>query len=388
MRGTILHFTTELGRRTVGGVGTCLNELRRASGPGVGFVLLGERDDDPPMPNVVQAGYYDMDVLNRLDFDAAVFHHYGLAYLVDDSFLRGRPLVYVVHSVPTTEPWSLLDPYGGHDDVARAFERLLDAASRIVCLSRAERGKLLTLYPDLHSKTFLLPAGFSALEAMPLALRPERSVFGFLGRADERKGIRELVRAFADAPGARLRIACGDEDPDYAAAVRDDIARLGLEGRIEWVGRVGEADKLSFLRSLDALVAPSRWEPFGYVALEALRAGVPPLVGRQGGLVEIVGSSYPYVFDPTRVESIAGCIAAFRRDDAADVRRAFAAARRRTASWTAERMAAAFEAFLREPPLAPPASAAPARRYAGNGELRAPAAFAHASATPRRGPFR
>jgi glycosyltransferase involved in cell wall biosynthesis len=379
MRGTILHFSTELGRTSVGGVGTCLEELRRASDEDVGFVLLGPHA--PAEPGIVHADFYDMDVLNRLEFDVAVFHYYGLAYLADESFLRGRRLLFVVHSVPTTEPWSLLDPYGGNEAVARAFERLCDAADRIVCVSEAERGKLLTIYPDLLRKTFLIPNGFSAFGNIPLRAAAERKTFGFLGRADERKGLRELLRAFADVDGA-LRIACGGEDPDIVRAVREDIERLGLEDRVSLVGRVAAADKLAFLRSLDALVVPSRWEPFGYVALEALRAGVTPLVSRQGGLLEIVGADYPFAFDPYRPDAIADCIRRFQSASAGDVRDALERARAQAAPLTAERMAAAYKRAA----FAPRAEAAPrGRRFGGAGPVGAPAP-GDASATPKARP--
>ena len=376
LRGTILHFSTEIGLTSIGGVGTCLDELRRASDEGVGFVRLGPCA--PEELGIVNADFYDMDVLNRLDFDVAVFHDYGLAYLADESFLRGRRLLFAVHSVPTTEPWSLLDPYGGNDDVARAFERLCDAADRIICVSEAERGKLLTIYPDLLRKTTPLPNGFSAFGDFPLRVAAERKTFGFLGRADERKGLRELLNAFADVDGA-LRIACGGEDPDVVRAVREDIERLGLEDRVSLVGRVAAADKLAFLGKLDALVVPSRWEPFGYVALEALRAGVPPLVSRQGGLLEIVGADYPFAFEPYRPDAIAACVRRFQAASADEVRDAVARARATAAPLTAERMAAAY----RRAALAPPVEAAPrGRRFGGPGPVGAPGR-GNASATPK-----
>ncbi|WP_309121746.1 glycosyltransferase family 4 protein [Paenibacillus sp.] len=392
MRGTILHFSVELGSRSIGGVGTCIDELRRVRDPDVGYVcLVSAPPTEPAMDaDVVYAGFYDMDILNRLEFDVAVFHYYGLAYLADASFLKGRPLAFVVHSVPTTEPWSLLDPYGGNLGIARAFERLCDAAEWIVCVSDAERGKLLLMYPDLERKTVTLRNGSSAFEDVPLRLDADRNTFGFLGRADERKGLRELVRAFAEVDG-RLRIACGDEDPELLRAVRDDIERLGLQDRVSWLGRVtGDADKAAFLRSLDALVVPSRWEPFGYVALEALRAGVPPLVGRQGGMLEIVGPDYPYAFDPTRPDEIAACIRRFQRDPVDVVREAVQRARHYAAPLTAERMAAAYKRLLREVRHAPlPADPPPRGRRFGREDAPIPPALGSASATPKpvRPPF-
>ncbi|MCI3923347.1 glycosyltransferase family 4 protein [Paenibacillus sp. TRM 82003] len=374
----MLHFTNELGEAAIGGVGTMLNDLRRVSDPDVGFVLLGAGVRSTVPSDVVLADYYDIDVLQALTFETAVFHHYGLAYLADDSFLRGRRLVYVVHSVPTTEPWDLIEPYGGRDDIARAFERLCDAADRIVCVSEAERGKLLLLYPDLAPKTVTVRNGFSAYPDQPAIVRPERRVFGYLGRADYRKGLRELLREFAVIDG-ELRVACGAEDEPYHAQARADAERLG--SRVQWHGRIVAEDKLSFLRSLDALVVPSRWEPFGYVALEALRAGIPPIVSRQGGLSEIVGPSYRYAFDPSRPGALAECMRLLKNDAEATVRAELEAAREEAKPLTAKRMAQAYRAICEREP-APTGAAGPVRRYAKAASENLLAPFDTASATP------
>lgn len=443
MGGTILHFTTELGRDTVGGVGTFVNELRRVSGPrvrfahlvpaerspfapragisgtiepdavadGVGAIMHGSRptddakasaaararNDDETLDEArtIRAAFYDMDILNALTFDVAVFHHYALAYLVSPSFLRGRPLVFVVHSVPTTEPWSLLDPYGGNGAIARSFEKLCDAADAIVCVSDAERGKLLTLYPDLEAKTSAIANGFSAFGApgrdLPPVVRGVRRTFGFLGRPDYRKGLRELVRDMAEIDGS-LRIGCdlGDASAtEYVRAVRDAADARGASPKLRWDGRIGETDKLAFLRSLDALIVPSRWEPFGYVALEAIRAGITPLISRRGGMPEIVGPGYPYTFDPYVPGDIGACVRRFQADDAAAVRAALAQARRHAERLTAESTAAAYDA-LAEALTASAASATGGdgattnkRRYGGKGPYLSPS-YANASATPMR----
>jgi glycosyltransferase involved in cell wall biosynthesis len=381
LRGTIHHFTTELGRRSSGGVGTFINEMRRVSGPHISYVLLGDnlsaQDTDPAVTN---ARFYDMDVLNALPFDTAVFHHYGLAYLADASFLQGRRLIFVVHSIPTTEPWSLLDPYGGHDSIARSFEHMCGAAHAIVCVSEAERGKLLLIYPDLEPKTTVIHNGISGWLDTPVTLAPKRRTFGFLGRCDYRKGLRELLRDFANVDGS-LRVACGMEDADYWREARADVERMGLASRVEWLGRVEGGMKTAFLRSLDALIVPSLWEPFGYVALEALQAGIPVLVSQRGGLPEIVGDSYRYLFDPYRAGDIAACIYRFQKDADTVIREQFKHASQAAKQFTAERMALAYDTaaastgtgYLHFPPI---------KTYAGRGTLPPPA-VGSASATPR-----
>ena len=59
---------------------------------------------------------------------------------------------------------------------------------------------------------------------------------------------------------------------------------------------VGERKEI-FLNSLDALVIPSLYEPFGYVALEAMQRGLPVICSKNGGLDEIL-EGYKYKFNP------------------------------------------------------------------------------------------
>ena len=49
--------------------------------------------------------------------------------------------------------------------------------------------------------------------------------------------------------------------------------------------------------SLDALIIPSLYEPFGYIALEAMQRGLPVICSCNGGLAEIL-EGYKYMFNP------------------------------------------------------------------------------------------
>lgn len=384
----MVHITTELGEQTVGGVGTCINELMSVSGDNTGFVHLSQRREPPVIEGgVIRAGFYDVDVLQALSFDTVVFHHYGLAYLADPSFLRGRKLVFAVHSVPTTEPWTLEAPYGSRGDIARSFEACCSRADAIVCVSEAEKGKLMLLYPELAERTTVIPNGFSSIAARRKPLSAERRHFGFLGRADYRKNLLELVRVFRSFEGT-LRVACGEEDPAYAAAVRGEAERVNTAAAsIRWCGRLPAREVPDFLASLDALIVPSRWEPFGYVALEALRCGVPPLVSRRGGMPDIVGAEYRYQFDPYDEESFAETIRLFQNDSAETVRHELEAAIRRSERLTAERMAEGYERMAeqlrRERRFA--AAAELRRRYAADSAPLRPLP-GHASETPLSSP--
>jgi glycosyltransferase involved in cell wall biosynthesis len=53
-------------------------------------------------------------------------------------------------------------------------------------------------------------------------------------------------------------------------------------------GWLPPAEIEAFYRSADVVVVPSRWEGFGLIAVEAMRAELPVIASRVGGLPEIV----------------------------------------------------------------------------------------------------
>jgi glycosyltransferase involved in cell wall biosynthesis len=69
-------------------------------------------------------------------------------------------------------------------------------------------------------------------------------------------------------------------------------------------------------READALVVPSRWEGFGLVAAEALRAGCPVVAAKVGGLPELVVEKQTgYLFRPDSVADLTRALQQLRRED-------------------------------------------------------------------------
>jgi glycosyltransferase involved in cell wall biosynthesis len=69
-------------------------------------------------------------------------------------------------------------------------------------------------------------------------------------------------------------------------------------------------------RTADVLVMPSRWEGFGLIAAEAMRASLPVLAARVGGLPEVVADGETGVlFDAGDVDGIVDAIQRFETED-------------------------------------------------------------------------
>jgi phosphatidylinositol alpha-mannosyltransferase len=91
----------------------------------------------------------------------------------------------------------------------------------------------------------------------------------FLGRHEPRKGLAVLVEAVVKHK-VNARVWVAGEGPQ-TTMLRE--ATLG-DARFEWLGMVGEEEKLRRLRGADVLAAPSlHGESFGVVLLEGMAAG-------------------------------------------------------------------------------------------------------------------
>jgi hypothetical protein len=118
-----------------------------------------------------------------------------------------------------------------------------------------------------------------------------------IGRAEQRKGtdliIRALPQTLARNPRLRITFVGGDidafvDDDDALRAIWRMLVRE-FPDRVTSKVRVSEEEKEQLLARSHWLVVPSRFESFGLVAIEAMRAGTPVAAAAAGGLVEVCG---------------------------------------------------------------------------------------------------
>ena len=106
----------------------------------------------------------------------------------------------------------------------------------------------------------------------------------FLGRLEEKKGVFDLVRAFAvvhaELPQTQLVLG-GDGD---AAGVMALAKKLQIENFVKCLGWVGPDEKPALLKRAAVFVLPSHFEQMPMTILEALSFGTP-VVGTNVGAV-------------------------------------------------------------------------------------------------------
>jgi hypothetical protein len=119
----------------------------------------------------------------------------------------------------------------------------------------------------------------------------------FVGRLEPRKGLDALLAAAAEIVGERSDVEfdlAGDDSivvaggETYRARFERDLGDREQSARVRFHGVVDERRLDELYRSCDVFVAPSRYESFGLVFLEAMQRGKPVVGTRVGGVPEVV----------------------------------------------------------------------------------------------------
>jgi alpha-1,3-rhamnosyl/mannosyltransferase len=163
----------------------------------------------------------------------------------------------------------------------------------------------------------------------------------FPGAPTARKNLPVLLRALAGArptdrlAEARLEISGAREEefPEHHGLIQ----KLGLLGRVTWLGQLRPEELPQHMVAASAVVYPSRYEGFGLPALEAMAVGTPLIAANAACLPEVVGDGGLLV-DPDDELALRDALESVL--SGSDLRRRLIeAGRRRAAGFTWERCA-------------------------------------------------
>jgi 1,4-alpha-glucan branching enzyme len=183
------------------------------------------------------------------------------------------------------------DLYGRSPLYNRILKGVLLAANRVTACSKATLNDLSRYHGiSFGNRASVVYNGVST-NASRAGGAGESSAPYFLamGRMVPQKGFSELLHAFARAKTNFSLVLAGDGP--QLEHLKGLSGRLGLEGRVCFVGRADRSRVSQLMGSASGLVVPSLREPMGIVALEGMAAGKPLLVSAVDGLQEVAPAS-------------------------------------------------------------------------------------------------
>lgn len=191
--------------------------------------------------------------------------------------------------------------------VGEIEESLLRRAAFIAANSNATVAALAKVYgltgPDLPLQ--VIPHGIQPVDAemvrpFPIDKPPAQLTVLYVGRLEKRKGIQELFAAIgklhARLPHVHFIIAGADNSASdgfkrktglsYPAYFQKHYPHCA--SAVTFLGEVSEEKLQSLYQSCDLFVAPSLYESFGLIYLEAMNYAKPVVGCRAGGIPEVV----------------------------------------------------------------------------------------------------
>jgi glycogen(starch) synthase len=213
---------------------------------------------------------------------------------------RPTPVVFSLHLKPDAP---LLAPDSFYGRELRSADRVTACSEATLAAVEAQTGKLERARVILNA----LPP-MKGIEPAPL---PEEPVLLFIGRVTPQKGFDFGLEALAALRETRpgLRAIVAGDGPDLESVVAF-AAELGVADAVEFTGWVDPADVPALMARATVVVMPSRFEPFGLVALEAAQNS-RPLVGFDiDGLGEAVAPGAGVLVPPEDVPALTEALAA------------------------------------------------------------------------------
>ena len=242
-----------------------------------------------------------------LEYDIYHSHYWDAGYVVMKLTERlGRTFVNTFHSLGA---WKKDHMGGDPIEMEKIYkfknriknERILFKKARaIVMTSQAMIYSSKKYYNYAGKKHVIIPAGVDLEKFRPLKKGekeriidvPQNYVF-WVGRFDTNKGLDYMLRGFAGvvtkAKDLFLVIGGGSRNPKpreikLKSELKQIIKRFEIKNRVFFTGHIKDNLMPSYYRKAKFFVLPSRFEPFGMTAAEALACGTPLVVSRRAGI--------------------------------------------------------------------------------------------------------
>ena len=201
----------------------------------------------------------------------------------------------------------------GYQKSSRFREYAHEAASgakRIITISNDNDDLVAELFPDCAGKTAFMRNGYDPTQFFPeeqltqeevlswFDIKPLKRLVLFTGKLTYFKGVDVLLDATrlyeGERPGEIVTIVAGDGELSLQLKkqVEDNMLK-----NVNFLGFLDISQLRGLYNAADVCIVPSRREPFGLVAVEALACGSPVVATNQGGLPDIINDKVGSLVD-------------------------------------------------------------------------------------------
>jgi len=245
---------------------------------------------------------YGLDIIETALWDVE-----GFVY----SCLKNVPIVIRVvtpiFKVAEIEDWKI------NDDLLVSMElekRYLESADGLIAISTEIKNTLLSKYKIQNKNWFFNPIGVEINKSTELT-KNDFPIVLYVGRLEKRKGVVNIVKSIPDVankfPDVKFLFAGSDtgiSGNSYKQFLENQIDKK-YQKNYEFLEYVDEKKLKQLYSNCTVFVAPSIYESFGIIFLEAMNEGKPVIGTNVGGIPEIViNEETGFLIEPDDAKSL------------------------------------------------------------------------------------